>query len=605
MLITPIAKICTIETKTKQLKKGIKYEITYYNDFQTKRKYLIDPDTKKLNEIQEECKKLSYNFGQIININSSDITEFICKNFRKVFIGIEYPSQTVKISPYILGVWLGDGHSRCAGLTNIDKVIIEEWKNEAKNRNLQIRISQKKERKTKVEEYQTPFVASYHITSTNDISIKNTLLSDLKFYNLIRNKHIPEDYLKNSKEIRCELLAGLLDTDGTLTKQRYEITQKSKKLSQDIVKLCRSLGFYTNINESIKKCTNSNNKEHSGLYYRIHISVNLNSPVIPVKCDRKKIDIKKCKYIFNPKFDMKGNVVKKTETTWNDELKLELISTVEYFIKKEPGQNIPWNRFSEFNEKLSNIGSDALRTQYRDIKKSEKKYKEYLEKIIPKNFNIIEIEWIEKYNEIKQIWSNSINGWNSKSLSDELSNWFHNQTKYETLYASKKKLLQELIDLQPKTYRSILKNNLLYIKNEIIKNGKFEDVVLLKNGKLYVPSTTKYSNIGRTLSSLKSKLNNKTKFNFDNIESKEDAIEIFGSILDESHLNLSEDRRYMIIQKSQSGEGELIEHTSCAMACKNIGKPDNSKRRISKACQTGEILFGCYWYKWLDYNLLP
>ena len=51
--------------------------------------------------------------------------------------------------------------------------------------NLTIRESDKKERKTIVNDYETEFVCCYYITSTNDPKIKNTILD--KFKNLDLN----------------------------------------------------------------------------------------------------------------------------------------------------------------------------------------------------------------------------------------------------------------------------------------------------------------------------------------------------------------------------------------------------------------------------------
>ena len=38
-------------------------------------------------------------------------------------------------------------------------------------------------------------------------------------YFLIGNKHIPNEYLFNNRESRLKLLAGIIDTDGHVTKE--------------------------------------------------------------------------------------------------------------------------------------------------------------------------------------------------------------------------------------------------------------------------------------------------------------------------------------------------------------------------------------------------
>ena len=82
--------------------------------------------------------------------------------------------------------------------------------------------------------------------------------------------HIKHDYKINSKKIRLELLAGILDTNSCyLDNFKYAIILKSEQLSLDIQFISRSLGFNCNI---INK-----NKTKNGIkiiYYHIYISGN-------------------------------------------------------------------------------------------------------------------------------------------------------------------------------------------------------------------------------------------------------------------------------------------------------------------------------------------
>lgn len=58
------------------------------------------------------------------------------------------------------------------------------------------------------------------------------------------NKKIPKDYKINSRENRLKLLAGLIDKCNG-----YEIMQKNTELAEDIVFLCKSLGFKTEVSK--------------------------------------------------------------------------------------------------------------------------------------------------------------------------------------------------------------------------------------------------------------------------------------------------------------------------------------------------------------------
>jgi len=128
---------------------------------------------------------------------------------------IDFPprSTDLVLDPWLVGMWLG------AGFPSIDPDVIDDvWR-------------------------------------THNIKIDtNEFLAGLRTYNLINNKHIPDDYKYGSRETRLRVLAGLLDTDGHLDSRfrtSYEITQKSTRLANDIVFVARSLGFAASIRECI------------------------------------------------------------------------------------------------------------------------------------------------------------------------------------------------------------------------------------------------------------------------------------------------------------------------------------------------------------------
>lgn len=101
------------------------------------------------------------------------------------------------------------------------------------------------------------------------------------------NKHIPDVYKINDRQTRLELLAGIIDTDGSYcdNSKGYDIIQKNKVLATDIVFVARSLGFSANMSQCEKSCMYKGEKR-TGTYYRMHLSGdNLSS--IPVKCPRK------------------------------------------------------------------------------------------------------------------------------------------------------------------------------------------------------------------------------------------------------------------------------------------------------------------------------
>ena len=107
----------------------------------------------------------------------------------------------------------------------------------------------------------------------------------------MNNKHIPHDFKCNDRQIRLELLAGLIDSDGSLKANGYDIIQKNEKLLDDIIYLARSLGFAAYKKKCKKSCIYKGEKRE-GTYYRTNIH-GKGLEEIPVKCERKKCSSRK------------------------------------------------------------------------------------------------------------------------------------------------------------------------------------------------------------------------------------------------------------------------------------------------------------------------
>ena len=178
----------------------------------------------------------------------------------------------LKIDPYILGVWLGDGHSRSIVLTNTDKPIVEEWYSYAESLNLKVHV--------------TSSGYTYDITSGTKQGPmdRNIALNNFRYYNLLNNKHIPQEYLLASREQRLQLLAGIVDTDGWYDKRQacYSITTKLESLREDYNKLVISLGFKPTLGITRPKLPDGTR----GLYYTISFSGPLWE--VPVRLERKR-----------------------------------------------------------------------------------------------------------------------------------------------------------------------------------------------------------------------------------------------------------------------------------------------------------------------------
>jgi hypothetical protein len=202
-------------------------------------------------------------------------TKHVIKGYR---VPLEFPDIEVKIDPYIVGAWLGDGTTRDPAITNIDKEIIEYFENYFSQFNLVLKPMKHKE-------------ITYGISSIKDGKGggkgDNIFLTFLKESNLKNNKHIPLIYLKTSREKRLKLLAGLLDTDGSLSNGCFDFVQKKEKLFDDFLFLSRSLGFSCYKTKERKICTNSPNGMTTGEYFRCAVS-GKGLEDIPILVERKK-----------------------------------------------------------------------------------------------------------------------------------------------------------------------------------------------------------------------------------------------------------------------------------------------------------------------------
>lgn len=163
--------------------------------------------------------------------------------------GIELEYKEVSLDPYLLGLWLGDGfndNSLILVNTKEDIEISNFIKQYAKDNDYSLSINKTKSDVCKKYTLKRPLRQSH----LNGNSVKNKFMDSLREYSLFKNKHIPTDYLNNSREVRLKMLAGLIDSDGYLSYENnsytYEIGMAKKDLLDDIIMLSRSLGYRAN-----------------------------------------------------------------------------------------------------------------------------------------------------------------------------------------------------------------------------------------------------------------------------------------------------------------------------------------------------------------------
>nr|WP_110240455.1 replicative DNA helicase [Nocardioides gilvus] len=163
---------------------------------------------------------------------------------------LEGSAGSLPIDPYVLGAWLGDGHSAGGRITSETPeipMLIEGRGYECRSHgglNYGILVP-------KVVAPQKGTCPSCGERLSGAYLCRDCQASHGSFTALLRslgvlnNKHIPSPYLRASEAARRDLLAGLMDTDGTVVKGvgscQFAVT--SERLANDVYELIVSLGY--------------------------------------------------------------------------------------------------------------------------------------------------------------------------------------------------------------------------------------------------------------------------------------------------------------------------------------------------------------------------
>ena len=274
-------------------------------------------DKKNLNytvksfETKEELESFKSTIDDTIDITIEEYLSLSESIQKQLYIfkssGINWETKEVALDPYILGMWLGDGRSTGYGFATADKELLDKWIEWGKDNDATIRKGIRYE---------------YHISSTinntqTGISCNKTeeapLAKLLRVYNLVKNKHIPKEYLVNDRKTRLALLAGIIDTDGNVRANGHEVRicqgEPNYKIIYDTEFLARSLGFSCHLNDGI--CTYSVNGEKRKKPYKELTITGEYLYEIPTVLPRKKLNkfenptsVKKCSSYLQSGFEL-------------------------------------------------------------------------------------------------------------------------------------------------------------------------------------------------------------------------------------------------------------------------------------------------------------
>lgn len=186
-----------------------------------------------------------------------------------------YPTsdKDCPIDPYFLGILLGDGNlnGSSVGITTMDEEVVTVIQQQAERFKLKIR--------TEPAGKATTYILNSRKAHAH--SLLNRHLTELGIrYKTSGTKHVPTIYKTGAIDVRLQVIAGLLDSDGHLTYNGYDFISKSQQLADDLAFMCRSVGLAAYVTPCQKGCG-----DFVGTYYRVSVSGNCDK--IPMKVRHK------------------------------------------------------------------------------------------------------------------------------------------------------------------------------------------------------------------------------------------------------------------------------------------------------------------------------
>ena len=206
--------------------------------------------------------------------------------------GIHWPKKDIEMDPYLLGMWLGDGLSTGCGFAlnyKTDNETLAYWENWAQENEAIVTHGKK---------YNFSIVSRKN-KEAQELGLCNRveeapLKKYLRKYNLLNNKHIPNEYLTNDRETRLKVLAGLIDTDGSIRANGHEIRicqgPANYQIIEDAYIMAMSLGFSCGVKEGKSQWTDEKSQEKKFSTYKELTITGNKIYEIPTLLPRKKLN---------------------------------------------------------------------------------------------------------------------------------------------------------------------------------------------------------------------------------------------------------------------------------------------------------------------------
>lgn len=201
--------------------------------------------------------------GDIVNVSIDEYLQWSPKRkhlFKLWRTGVDFsPSgHVLPYAPYFVGLYLGDGTKRVNVQMHVgnDRTEAHAYiRRFADSHGIALR------------EAQAPGCRSFVFAKRDNVEFINFIQRDLLTCSAERK--IPHEYLTASREDRLQLLAGLMDTDGHLYGNCYELIAKDQGFAEQVCFLARSLGLAAYMSPSQKR---AQGWAETRIYYRVKIS---------------------------------------------------------------------------------------------------------------------------------------------------------------------------------------------------------------------------------------------------------------------------------------------------------------------------------------------
>ena len=207
-----------------------------------------------------------------VTMTTEQVAEYVTTKRSKLRMPlpeVQGPEKDLPVDPYLLGLWLGDGASANGGITvgrsDLSATMEQMSKRLRSYETLTVRpaagaffvnIVRSKEicaRGHRLADLEPAYTNGHPACRACRMQRQRkgetidprlpTMIERLRGISVLKNKHIPDDYLFASVEQRRELLRGLIDSDGMVDGSQAGFCNTNERIIDGMLELARSLGI--------------------------------------------------------------------------------------------------------------------------------------------------------------------------------------------------------------------------------------------------------------------------------------------------------------------------------------------------------------------------